>query len=89
MMTDKAKLVTKEIRAQLRAQNISNRNVSVTCKSTREQGKNVEIIYVIVLISNTELDITVNNMVEKFKRKYGTKTFRFMFFKSDKLQVMG
>lgn len=79
MMTDKAKAVTKEIRTQLRAQNISNRNVSVTCKTTREQGKDIEIIYVIVLIPNTELDITVKNMVEKFKRKYSTKTFRFMF----------
>lgn len=79
MMTDKAKLVTKEIRLQLRTQNISNRNVSVTCKTTREQGKNVEIIYVIVLIPNTELDITVNNIVEKFKRKYATRSLRFMF----------
>ena len=79
MMTEKAKLVTKEIRTQLRAQNISNRNVSVTCKTTKEQGKDVEIIYVIVLIPNTELDITVSKMVEKFKRKYGTKTFRFMY----------
>ncbi len=79
MMTDKAKLVTKEIRTQLRTQNISNRSVSVTCKTTREQGKDVEIIYVIVLIPNTELDMTVSKMVEKFKRKYATKTFRFMF----------
>ena len=79
MMTDKAKLVTKEIRNKLKAQNISNRTVSVTCKTTRENGKDVEIIYIIVLIPNTELDSLVKDMVEKFKRKYATKSLRFMY----------
>ena len=79
MMTDKAKLVTKEIRNKLKVQNISNRTVSVTCKTTRENGKDVEIIYIIVLIPNTELDSLVKDMVEKFKRKYATKSLRFMY----------
>ncbi len=79
MMSEKAKLVTKEIRGILRKDGISNRNVSVTCKQTKENGKLVEIIYVIVLIPNSALDAYLEPIVEKFKKKYATKSLRFMF----------
>lgn len=79
MMSEKAKSVTKEFRGILRTEGISNRNVSVTCKQTKENGKIVEIIYIIVLIPNTALDAHIEPIVEKFRRKYATKSLRFMF----------
>lgn len=79
MMSERAKLVTSEIRKRLKAEGISNRNVSVVCRKDKENGKVIETIYVVNKVRNEAIDSYFKPIFEQFQTKYQTENLYFLY----------